>query len=320
MTLAHLDAVHALARRLVREQAEDLVQETWLKAYAAWNGTPPRDPRAWLVTICLNTARSWYRRDAARPELLTARLPSRVPTSSFLRHGRQGCQAGRRRPASGPPPPATYWWLVSAWSDTPIGSNMRPALTAGRGARPAGHRRAPRRARPSSATAAQHCARGAVGRAAQVLRVSTVAVPGTWLSRSGETGPASRGGLPVPAVAWCSPDRRAQGARVETSCDQFACERPSCWQKWQFGQQVAEVEGGGDGAGEQQDDRAGPQEQGVPPDTAQVGGQPAQAGDGGKQRAERQQGSWRVGEPLVVASSRCPGRQTVGTVWAPPKP
>jgi len=70
MTLAHLDAVHALARRLVREQAEDLVQETWLKAYASWPAGPPRDPRAWLVTICLNTARSWYRRDASRPEVL----------------------------------------------------------------------------------------------------------------------------------------------------------------------------------------------------------------------------------------------------------
>jgi len=71
-TLAHLDAVHALAWRLVREHAEDLVQETWLKAYGTWTGTPPRDPRAWLVTICLNTARSWYRRDAARPELLAS--------------------------------------------------------------------------------------------------------------------------------------------------------------------------------------------------------------------------------------------------------
>lgn len=70
LTLAHLDAVHALSRRLVRDHAEDLVQETWLKAYAAWTGEPPRDPRAWLVTICLNTARSWYRRDALRPEVL----------------------------------------------------------------------------------------------------------------------------------------------------------------------------------------------------------------------------------------------------------
>lgn len=71
LTLAHLDAVHALARRLVRDHAEDLVQETWLKAYGAWPGTRPRDPRAWLVTICLNTARSWYRRDSTRPEVVT---------------------------------------------------------------------------------------------------------------------------------------------------------------------------------------------------------------------------------------------------------
>lgn len=70
VTLAHLDAVHALARRLVRGQAEDLVQETWLRAYAGWPAGGPQDPRAWLATICLNTARSWHRRDAARPEVL----------------------------------------------------------------------------------------------------------------------------------------------------------------------------------------------------------------------------------------------------------
>lgn len=72
VTLAHLDAVHALARRLVRNHADDLVQETWLKAYAAWPSGRPRDARAWLVTICLNTARSWYRRDQARPEVLAS--------------------------------------------------------------------------------------------------------------------------------------------------------------------------------------------------------------------------------------------------------
>jgi len=81
--------------------------------------------------------------------------------------------------------PGDYWWLVSAWSVTPTGSNVRPACTAGRGARLAGHRRTPRRTRPSSATAAQHCARGAVGRAAQVPRVSTVAVSGAGPRRSG---------------------------------------------------------------------------------------------------------------------------------------
>ncbi len=72
VTLAHLDAVHALARRLVEQRADDLVQETWLKAWAAWERGRPDDPRAWLVTICLNTARSWYRHDGIRPETLVA--------------------------------------------------------------------------------------------------------------------------------------------------------------------------------------------------------------------------------------------------------
>lgn len=82
LTLAHLDAVHALARRLVRDNAEDLVQETWLKAYAAWPAGPPQDPRAWLVTICLNTARSWYRRDVIRPEVLRSEPTSGLTSSS----------------------------------------------------------------------------------------------------------------------------------------------------------------------------------------------------------------------------------------------
>lgn len=69
-TLAHLDAVHALARKLVRDGEDDLVQETWLKAWAAWPTARPRDPRAWLVTICLNTARDGWRRAQSRPEVL----------------------------------------------------------------------------------------------------------------------------------------------------------------------------------------------------------------------------------------------------------
>lgn len=70
MTLTHLDAVHALARRLVRDGGEDLVQETWLKAWAAWPTARPKDVRAWLVTICLNTARDGWRRSQSRPEVL----------------------------------------------------------------------------------------------------------------------------------------------------------------------------------------------------------------------------------------------------------
>jgi RNA polymerase sigma-70 factor (ECF subfamily) len=65
----HLDLVYNLAGRLVRtrSQAEDLVQETYLRALRGWRRRPPDDVRAWLATICLNVARSGWRRDASRP-------------------------------------------------------------------------------------------------------------------------------------------------------------------------------------------------------------------------------------------------------------
>lgn len=65
----HLDLLHNLCRRLVRTrpEAEDLLQETSLRALRGWRSRRPDDVRAWLVTICLNTARSGWRRDAGRP-------------------------------------------------------------------------------------------------------------------------------------------------------------------------------------------------------------------------------------------------------------
>ena len=59
-TLPALDLVHNLARRLVpnRADAEDLVQETYLRAWQAWTaGRPPRRVEPWLATICLNLGR-----------------------------------------------------------------------------------------------------------------------------------------------------------------------------------------------------------------------------------------------------------------------
>jgi RNA polymerase sigma-70 factor, ECF subfamily len=61
------------ARRLVRtgHEAEDLVQETCLKAFRAWQQFQPgTDARAWLVTILLNTARDWARKTLRQPETL----------------------------------------------------------------------------------------------------------------------------------------------------------------------------------------------------------------------------------------------------------
>ena len=67
-TLRHADLVHALARRLATRPADvaDLVQETYLRAYAAWGRRRPDDPGAWLATICLNVGRDELRRHARR--------------------------------------------------------------------------------------------------------------------------------------------------------------------------------------------------------------------------------------------------------------
>jgi RNA polymerase sigma-70 factor (ECF subfamily) len=76
-TLPALDLVHNLARRLVpnRADAEDLAQETYLRAWQAWTtGRPPRRVEPWLATICLNLGRDRARRAATRLEAATEDL------------------------------------------------------------------------------------------------------------------------------------------------------------------------------------------------------------------------------------------------------
>jgi RNA polymerase sigma-70 factor (ECF subfamily) len=69
-TLAHLPAVYNLARRMARDEgrADDLVQETYLRAFRAFDSYRGGSMRAWLVAICLNAARSEARRLRRRPE------------------------------------------------------------------------------------------------------------------------------------------------------------------------------------------------------------------------------------------------------------
>jgi RNA polymerase sigma-70 factor, ECF subfamily len=68
-TLPHLDVVYQVARQAVRDgqDPEDLVQETYLRAYAAFSGYRGGNVRAWLAAICLNVARSEARRRRRRP-------------------------------------------------------------------------------------------------------------------------------------------------------------------------------------------------------------------------------------------------------------
>jgi RNA polymerase sigma-70 factor, ECF subfamily len=77
-----VDLVYNLARRLAAEphDAEDLVQETYLRAWRAWrSGTRPRRVEPWLATICLNLGRDRARWDARHPETPTDDLGWRLP-------------------------------------------------------------------------------------------------------------------------------------------------------------------------------------------------------------------------------------------------
>jgi RNA polymerase sigma-70 factor (ECF subfamily) len=66
--LPHIDAVYRVARNTSGDhhRAEDLVQETYLRAFAAFASHRGPSTKAWLVTICLNLARSEGRRRARR--------------------------------------------------------------------------------------------------------------------------------------------------------------------------------------------------------------------------------------------------------------
>ncbi|MFN2526849.1 MAG: RNA polymerase sigma factor [Actinomycetota bacterium] len=73
VTLPMLDHLYNLARRLVPTgQVEDIVQETYVRAFEAWmKGRKPRAIKPWIVTICLNTGRSLWRQASIRREIPT---------------------------------------------------------------------------------------------------------------------------------------------------------------------------------------------------------------------------------------------------------
>ena len=83
-TLPHLDAVYQVARQAAGDgqDAEDLVQETYLRAYAGFGSYRGENARAWLAAICLNVARSQARRRRRRPwEVPSPALPDVLPWS-----------------------------------------------------------------------------------------------------------------------------------------------------------------------------------------------------------------------------------------------
>ena len=68
--LPHLDAAYNLARWLTRDDAdaEDVVQEAYLRAFKFFGGFHGEDGRAWLLGIVRNTSYTWMQRNRS-PEL-----------------------------------------------------------------------------------------------------------------------------------------------------------------------------------------------------------------------------------------------------------
>ena len=64
LLLSHLDSAYNMARWLVRngEDAEDVVQEAYLRAFQYASGFRGGDARAWLLTIVRNTSYRWLRK------------------------------------------------------------------------------------------------------------------------------------------------------------------------------------------------------------------------------------------------------------------
>jgi len=76
--MPHLDAAHNLARWLVRNpaDAQDIVQEAYLRAYKFFSGFQGGDPRAWLLKIVRNTSYSFLEKN--KPASLTDEFDEKV--------------------------------------------------------------------------------------------------------------------------------------------------------------------------------------------------------------------------------------------------
>ncbi len=66
-TLPHLDAAHNLARWLLRNEqdAQDVVQEAYLRAFKSFAGFHGGNGRAWLLTIVRNTSYTLMKKNRA---------------------------------------------------------------------------------------------------------------------------------------------------------------------------------------------------------------------------------------------------------------
>ena len=81
IALPHLDAAHNLARWLVRNahDAEDVVQEAYLRAFKYFSGYQGGDARAWILKIVRNTSYSFLEKN--RPADLAVEFDEALHTA-----------------------------------------------------------------------------------------------------------------------------------------------------------------------------------------------------------------------------------------------
>jgi len=67
--MPHLNAAYNLARWLTRTgpDAEDLVQESYMRAFRSFDSFQGQDARAWLLAIVRNTCFTWLKKKGALP-------------------------------------------------------------------------------------------------------------------------------------------------------------------------------------------------------------------------------------------------------------
>src|SRR5271169_4412906 len=85
VAMPHLDAAYNLARWLVRNahDAEDIVQETYLRAFKFFGGYQGGDSRAWILKIVRNTSYSFLEKN--RPADLGVEFDEKIHTAETER-------------------------------------------------------------------------------------------------------------------------------------------------------------------------------------------------------------------------------------------
>ena len=96
--LPHLDAAYNLAKWLLRNEqdAQDVVQETFLRAFKSFSGFHGSNGRAWLLTIVRNTSYTLLKKNrvidltTAFDEEIHASGHESVSPATILEHSEDG--------------------------------------------------------------------------------------------------------------------------------------------------------------------------------------------------------------------------------------